>query len=75
MSHLDRVKTPTLFLHGDKDVRVPISQSYQMYWGLRHKGVEVELVVYPREGHGIGEVPHQRDLYGRLLEWLETHMK
>jgi dipeptidyl aminopeptidase/acylaminoacyl peptidase len=75
MSHLDRVKTPTLFLHGEKDVRVPISQSYQMYWGLRHNGVEVELVVYPREGHGIAEVPHQRDLYGRLLEWLETHMK
>ncbi len=75
MTHLDRVKTPTLFLHGEKDVRVPISQSYQMYWGLRHKGVETDLVIYPREGHGIAEVPHQRDLYGRLLAWLATHMK
>ncbi|HUS81476.1 MAG TPA: S9 family peptidase [Armatimonadota bacterium] len=74
MTFIKRAKTPTLFLHGEKDVRVPISQSYQMYWGLRQRGVETQFVVYPREEHGIGEVPHQRDLYARVLAWLKAHI-
>ena len=74
MTHLKQVKTPTLFLHGERDVRVPIAQSYEMYWGLRHLGIDTEFVIYPREGHGIGETPHQRDLYGRLVEWFGKYL-
>ena len=62
-------------LHGEQDVRVPIAQSYEMYQGLRHVGVDTEFVIYPREGHGIAETPHQRDLYRRALEWLNQRVK
>lgn len=75
LTFIQQVRTPTLFLHGEQDVRVPIAQSYQMYWGLRHRGVATEFVIYPREGHGIAETPHQRDLYGRALEWFAQHLK
>ena len=75
MTFIKQARTPTLFLHGEQDVRVPIPQSYEMYWGLRHFGVETEFVIYPREGHGILEPPHQRDLYTRVLDWLDKHLK
>ena len=69
MTHIKSVQTPTLFLHGEQDVRVPIAQSYEMYWGMVHQEVDTEFVIYPREGHGIAELPHQRDLYRRVLDW------
>ena len=54
---------------------MPIAQSYEMYWGLRHVGTETEFVIYPREGHGIGETPHQRDVYRRVLDWFKARVK
>ena len=75
MTHIGQAKTPTLFVHGEQDVRVPIAQSYEMYWGLKHVEVETEFVIYPREGHGIMETPHQRDLYGRVVKWFGKHLK
>ncbi len=75
MTFIKQVKTPTLFLHGEQDVRVPIPQSYEMFWGMKHFGIETEFVLYPREGHGILEPAHQRDLYGRIIDWLGKHLK
>lgn len=74
MTYIRQVKTPTLLLHGEQDARVPIAQSYEMYRGLQHVGVETEFVIYPREGHGISEIPHQRDLYRRALGWFRQHL-
>ena len=74
VAHVRSVCTPTLFLHGESDVRVPIAQTYEMHWGLRHMRVDTEFVIYPREGHGVLEVPHQRDLYGRVLNWLGKYL-
>jgi hypothetical protein len=41
--------------------RVPIGQSEEMYTALKWKGVPVEFVRYPREGHGVAERAHQED--------------
>src|ERR1700721_265398 len=49
--HADRIKTPTLFLGGEKDFNVPISGGEQMYQALRSLGVPTELVVYPGQYH------------------------
>ena len=45
--HADRIKTPTLFMCGEKDFNVPLLGSEQMYQALRSLGVETELVIYP----------------------------
>ena len=51
--HADRIKTPTLFMCGEKDFNVPLLGSEQMYQALRSLGVDTQLVIYPGQFHGI----------------------
>ena len=46
------VKTPTIFIVGESDVRVPLPQSVEMYRALKSIGVPTKLYVAPREPHG-----------------------
>ena len=73
--HADRIKTPTLFLGGEKDFNVPISGSEQMYQALRSLGIETQLIIYPNENHGISRPSYVRDRYERYLAWYDKHVK
>lgn len=71
---VQQAKTPTLVLHGEEDARVPVGQAYELYQGLLQVGVETEMVVYPREGHGFREIYHQIDVVERIVEWFERYL-
>lgn len=70
LTHIDRVRTPTLILHGERDECVPVGQGYQFFRALRDRGVPVEMTVYPRAGHGPRERAHVRDVAIRGVDWL-----
>ena len=70
MTFIKRAKTPTLILHGQADQRVPFGQAQELYQGLSRNDVPVELVVYPREPHGLGEPRHQLDKMKREYAWM-----
>ena len=74
ITYADRVTTPLLMIHGKEDVRVPLSQSIGMRRALLGRDLPLELVVYPREPHGIGERQHQIDLMQRVLAWFSTYL-
>jgi dipeptidyl aminopeptidase/acylaminoacyl peptidase len=71
----NRIKTPTLFLCGEKDFNVPIAGSEQMYQALRSLGVETQLVIYPNQNHGINRPSYVRDRYERYLAWYDKYLK
>ena len=73
MSHIDKATTPTLILHGANDERVPVGQAYELYRGLKDRGKATELVLYPREGHGITEYYHQKDRMQRIHDWVTKY--
>ena len=73
--HADRIKTPTLFLGGERDFNVPIQGGQQMYQALRSLGVDTQLVIYPNENHGIGRPSYVRDRYERYLAWYDKYLK
>jgi dipeptidyl aminopeptidase/acylaminoacyl peptidase len=75
IGNLDRARTPTLILQGAEDLRVPRPQSDELHAGLRERGVSVEYVVYPREGHGFRERAHRLDALTRILGWFERHLR
>jgi len=72
--HADRIKTPTLFLGGEKDFNVPVQGGQQMYQALRSLNVDTQLVIYPNEFHGITRPSYVRDRYERYLAWYEAHI-
>ena len=73
MTFVDNVRTPLLILHGANDQRVPIGQPMQYYRALKDRGRIVELVFYPREGHGLGEYYHQIDKIQREYDWIAKY--
>jgi len=73
--HLKNARTPTLILQGEVDATDPLGQSQELYRGLKHYGVETELVVYPREPHGFQEAKHRVDMQRRMLEWFDKYLK
>jgi dipeptidyl aminopeptidase/acylaminoacyl peptidase len=75
VTYVKNARTPTLILCGENDVTDPIGQCQQFYRGLKRYKVETELVVYPREGHGIREEKHQVDRLQRYLEWFRKYLK
>ncbi len=73
--YVRQVQTPTLFLHGENDNDVHITQAEEMYMALKRRGVETVLVRYPREGHGLREPKHRVDALERTVNWFDRYVK
>ena len=73
--HADRIKTPTLFLGGERDFNVPVQGGQQMYQALRSLGIDTQLIIYPNETHGISRPSYQRDRMERYLAWYDKYLK
>ena len=74
ITYANRIVTPTLILHGEKDRDVPVNQSYTFHRALYERGIPTELVVYPRELHGPRERDHMRDIEERAIRWFEQYV-
>ncbi len=73
ITFVDNVTTPLLIQHGGSDPRVPTGQSMEYFRALKDRGKTVELVFYPREGHGLGEYYHQLDKMQREYDWITKY--
>ena len=73
--HADRIRTPTLFMGGEKDFNVPIIGSEQMFQALRTLGIPTQLVVYPDQFHLFTRPSYQYDRLQRYLAWYEKYLK
>jgi dipeptidyl aminopeptidase/acylaminoacyl peptidase len=72
--HADRIKTPTLFMVGEKDFNVPAAGSEQMYQALKSLGVDTQLVIYPAQFHGITVPTYKIDRLQRYLDWYNKYL-
>jgi dipeptidyl aminopeptidase/acylaminoacyl peptidase len=75
ISFASKVRTPVLIVHGENDTNVPAGQAIYFHRALRRFGVEHELVIYPREGHGFVERNHQLDVLRRTRAWFERWLR
>ena len=75
LRYIRQVQTPTLFIHGENDNDVHITQAEEMYMGLKRRGVDAVLVRYPREGHGLREPKHRVDALQRTIAWFDRYLK
>ena len=75
MFNIKGVTTPTLIQHGDADVRVPISQGFELYNALKLQGVPTRMIVLPRQPHGPTEPRMQLAAMQSNLDWFEKYLK
>jgi dipeptidyl aminopeptidase/acylaminoacyl peptidase len=71
LKYVADVTTPTLFLVGQQDPRVPMPQSVEMYRGVKAQGVPTHLYIAPREPHGWRELRHRLFKANVELDWFE----
>jgi dipeptidyl aminopeptidase/acylaminoacyl peptidase len=74
-SELGKYKTPTLVIAGERDYRVPYTQSLEFFNTLQRQGVPSKLVVFPDEGHWILKPQNAQLWYKTFLDWLATYVK
>lgn len=72
--HADRIKTPTLFMGGDKDFNVTLIGGEQMYQALKSVGTPAELIVYPGQFHGFTRPSFIKDRYQRWFAWYDKYL-
>jgi dipeptidyl aminopeptidase/acylaminoacyl peptidase len=72
--HVERIKTPTLFMGGTLDFNVPLVGGEQMYQALRDIGTPAELIVYPGQFHGFTRPSFIRDRYQRWFNWYDKYL-
>lgn len=75
MFNIKGVTTPTLIQHGDADIRVPISQGYELYNALKVQGVPTRMIVLPRQPHSPNEPKMQIAAMQSNLDWFEKYLK
>ena len=71
----DRIKTPTLFMGGEKDFNVPIAGGEQMYQALKSLGIDTQLVIYPGQFHGLSIPSYERDRLQRYVNWFNKYLQ
>ena len=72
---LGKFKTPTLVIAGERDYRVPYTQSLEFFNALQRQGVPSKLVVFPDEGHWVLKPQNAQFWYKTFLDWLAAYLK
>ncbi len=72
---LSKYKTPTLVIAGERDYRVPYTQSLEFFSALQRQGVPSKLVVFPDEGHWVLKPQNAQFWYKTFSDWLATYLK
>lgn len=74
IKNVGNVKTPTLILHGEEDLRCPLEQAQQFYVGLMKNNVETKLITFPKSSHGLSRngIPYLRmERIQAILDWFK----
>jgi dipeptidyl aminopeptidase/acylaminoacyl peptidase len=74
-THIAKVTTPTLLLHGERDTTDTIGQSMMFYQGLKDRGVATRFIRFPREPHGFREPHHIRIRDAAEISWLMKYAR
>ena len=72
---LPKYKTPTLVIAGERDYRIPYTQSLEFFSALQRLEVPSKLVVFPDEGHWVLKPQNSRFWYKTFLDWLATYLR
>lgn len=77
MARVEHVRTPTLVIHSEEDLRCPVEQGQRYFTALKQLGVEAAFLVFPGENHELsrsGTPHHRRQRFDQILQWWSRHL-
>jgi dipeptidyl aminopeptidase/acylaminoacyl peptidase len=77
LTYADRIRTPMLLIHSEQDWRCPVEQAQRLFVALKQRKVEVELLLFPGEGHELtrsGLPSHRVARFEAVLDWWARHL-
>jgi dipeptidyl aminopeptidase/acylaminoacyl peptidase len=75
VNYVAKWKTPTLVIHGEKDYRIPYSQSLATFTALQQQGVESKLLVFPDENHWVLKPKNSIQWHRTVFDWVGKYLK
>ncbi len=78
LTHAGEIRTPLLIVHSEHDWRCPIEQAQRLYVALRKRDAEVEMLLFPGEGHELsrsGVPSHRIARLDAVIEWFDRHLR
>lgn len=77
MARVDQVRTPTLVIHSEEDLRCPVEQGQRYFTALKQLGVEAAFLVFPGENHELsrsGTPHHRKQRFEEILRWWSRYL-
>jgi dipeptidyl aminopeptidase/acylaminoacyl peptidase len=77
MATISAVRTPTLVIHSEEDLRCPVEQAQRYFTALKQQGVEAAFLVFPGENHELsrsGTPHHRKQRFEHILHWWAKHL-
>ncbi len=71
----DKIETPVLMMHNDKDTAVPWYQGIEFFVALRRLGKPVWLLNYNGEPHGLRKYQNKKDWAMRMQQFFDHYLK
>ena len=78
LTYADAITTPLLIIHSEHDWRCPVEQAQRLYVALRQRDAEVEMLLFPGEGHELsrsGLPSHRVARFDAIVDWFDRHLR
>lgn len=73
-NYVQNFSTPALIITGEKDFRVPYTQSLQYFTTLQSLGIDSRLIVFKNDGHWPNSIKSMPLYYNAHLEWFHKYL-
>ncbi|XP_033098195.1 acylamino-acid-releasing enzyme-like [Anneissia japonica] len=74
LSHVDKVKTPTMIMIGTADKRVPPQQGYEFARALQARGIKTRVLSYQDDNHSLAKTNVEADAFINMFKWFIDHL-
>jgi dipeptidyl aminopeptidase/acylaminoacyl peptidase len=74
ITHIERLRTPLMIVHGENDSNVPVIEAEQVAAALAERGVEHRYLLFPNEGHELLHRSSRADYLRATVDWLTRHL-
>jgi dipeptidyl aminopeptidase/acylaminoacyl peptidase len=72
---VDRIRGALFVVHGENDPRVPVGEARQILSALVRRGVPVDSLIFPDEGHAVSKLANRLVLYRRMVDFFDRHLR